>query len=389
MPEAAEQPLVRPATAQKPGFFERNNALPPEIIEGILREKQIAVLGGAFGMGKSPLLVDLTICTLYGLPWCGRRIAKRPVIAIDFENPPAMFKENLTNIAKRRGVPRPEVPDDLDIYLYTDDVTERATKRLIECMGKEPYKRLNLLIEALERKPNALVLIDPIDLLFPASDKLKSEDILWQYNALRHMLSYFPKAAVILTRNLRKRDRRGGAPNLLHDPRGWLEDIAGSLDILNRCDVRIGVDLFNPKAEITDTEIAEGVRILNGVRRGESFEALYIRPAHIKDETGKLVVNSEGKVTLAGFEAAEALGLVAVLTPKQFNYWENLPGEFRFEDGAKEVPRVTLSRILQKAQGVDAVRLEGGVWRKRKEAEIGVTWESMGISEPGEASVNE
>jgi hypothetical protein len=55
--------IPRPA----PGFFERNDEERKEIIEGILREGQLAAFAGAFGMGKSPVLADLAVHFIYGL----------------------------------------------------------------------------------------------------------------------------------------------------------------------------------------------------------------------------------------------------------------------------------------------------------------------------------
>lgn len=368
--EPPESTLVRPATAKERGFFERNCDLPPEVIEGILREKQIAVLGGDYGVGKSPFLADLTICALYGLEWCGRKISQRSVIAIDFESGGPMYRNNLLNIAQRRGVELPRVPEDLDIYLYNDDASERATKVLHAHMIKFGEARLSFLREALQRQPNALVLIDPVDLLFPAANKLKSEDIVEQYGLLRNLFIAFPQAAFLLTRNLRKKDRRDKhAPNLLRDPRGWLENISGSLDILNRSDVRIGIDLFKANT-VSDVgaDNPEGIRVVNGIRRGEALEPLLIQPAPRIDDSGKIMLTAEGKIALAGFELADvSIGLGTVLTDTQLGQWQKLPAEFHFEEFAdKIVPRASLSRLLEKAKGAGAVRSENGVWRKRQ-----------------------
>jgi putative ribosome biogenesis GTPase RsgA len=43
------------------GFFDRNNTLGAEIIEGFIREQQICVFAGPYCVGKSPLLADITV----------------------------------------------------------------------------------------------------------------------------------------------------------------------------------------------------------------------------------------------------------------------------------------------------------------------------------------
>jgi len=112
-----------------PGFFERDLELPPEALEGIAREKQIVAFAGYFGMGKSPALENLTVCAIRGIPWCGKAVAQRPVIAFDFESASAKYRLDIKNIAERFRVRVPIVPDELDIYLANADlVTERNTE---------------------------------------------------------------------------------------------------------------------------------------------------------------------------------------------------------------------------------------------------------------------
>ena len=55
-------------------FFERNTEQREEIIEGLIREGQLVPLAGTFGIGKSPLIADLTVHVLNGVDWCGRQV---------------------------------------------------------------------------------------------------------------------------------------------------------------------------------------------------------------------------------------------------------------------------------------------------------------------------
>ncbi len=135
-------------------------------------------------------------------------------------------------------------------------------------------------------------------------------------------------------------------PKLVTDPREWLEEVCGTLDILNRSDVRLGMD-FHDSDEI--------VRVVNGVRRGEDMHPLLIRPVTYND-------------ALAGFELCPPndLGLKDVFTPKQLEYWDKLPAKFRFEEVAdKTIPRASLKRLLDRAKSVGIVEQDNGAWQKR------------------------
>lgn len=133
-------------------------------------------------------------------------------------------------------------------------------------------------------------------------------------------------------------------PKLLTDPREWLEEVCGTLDILNRSDVRLGMDIHD-----------EDVRVINGIRRAEEMCPLLIRPVTRND-------------VLAGFELCPPndLGLKAVFTPKQLDYWDKLPAKFRFEEVADQsVPRASLKRLLDRAKSVGIVEQDNGAWQKR------------------------
>lgn len=349
MPTAAEPlaVLARPTEilAAAGNFFERNTEQRREIIEGLIREQQLAAFAGPFGVGKSPTLADIVMHVLSGSPWCGRLVERRPVIHFDLETPGPVYKANLRNIATRLGVPRPTVPEELDVYLEHDKADEPSTSKLLTALEQQLPARLALLEEALTAKPNALVIIDPLELLFRI-DTGKKQHILALYAALRRLLSKYPEAATLITFNLRKWAKKDSTrPDLLTDPREWMEEVCGTLDILNRSDVRLGMDIHD-----------EEVRVINGIRRGEEMHPLLIRPVSI--EGGNL----------AGFELCppDGLNLHAAFTPKQLEYWDKLPASFRFEEAADRlVPRSSLKRLLDRAKSLGIIEHVNGEWRKK------------------------
>jgi RecA-family ATPase len=133
----ATREIVVPALEPPTGFFEHNTEPRREIIEGLIREGQIAAIGGPFGVGKSPLLQDLSICRTRGITWCGRRVEAGPVILFDFESAGPAYRRGISNICRRYGVTLPLVPEELDAYLLNDDGHFPATSKLLEAVAEE------------------------------------------------------------------------------------------------------------------------------------------------------------------------------------------------------------------------------------------------------------
>ena len=315
----------------------------PEIIEGLIREAQLASLGGAFGVGKTPLLIDLTVCVPHGLPFCGRATAPRPVVYFDLEGKGKVFRRNVVRSARRRGVRPPTQPQQLETYIEGDKDHKPGTKELRVLLPRSMPEKLDFLRSILSRKPNALIIIDPLERLLRI-DTNKKPQVMALYGALRSLLAEFPHSDILMTFNLRKADRRSPPPPLIEHPHGWLQEVCGTLDIHNRSDVRLGMDFYD-----------EDVRVINGVRRGEEMHPLLIRP--VGDP-------AEG---LAGFELCPAgdLDLARALTARQQEHWQMLPNQFRFEEVAERlVPRSSLSRLLARVKSLGIVTEDAGVYRK-------------------------
>ena len=304
-------------------YFEEDIPERPEIVAGVFRESQIVTLAGPFNVGKTPLLAHLGAQVSRGLPWCGRETVQRPVAHFDFESSDPAFRTNYLNIC---GGQPPEVPEQLEPYVLNGDYTDPRTKLLLSS-GTVP-EMMKLAINILERKPTSLLIFDPVELAFPI-DVLKKGDVLRLYKGFRKLLSQFPHAAILSTHNLRKTDRKVELPDLASDPHGWLQEIAGSLDIVNRSDVRIGV-----------TRYREGVMVVNGVRRNEDMHPLLLAP--IDDNPDKL----------AGFRPISTgmPDLIRIFSPEQLSYWTRLPSAFSFSDHANNgIPKGSLSRLVHRA----------------------------------------
>jgi hypothetical protein len=99
-------------------------------------------------------------------------------------------------------------------------------------------------------------------------------------------------------------------------------------------------------------------RVINGIRRGEEFDPLLVRPVeHLGNPAGfELVAPSDTVLFLA-------------LSPRQAEHWKKLPPEFAFDDVAgKQVPRSSLSRIIKRAESLGALTKDSATGRYRKVA---------------------
>jgi hypothetical protein len=146
-------------------FFSRTYAPQEEIIEGILREGQIATLGGDYGMGKTPLLQDWVADLINGVTWCGRNVRRRPVIHLDFESNPSTFSESIRRICTQRDILLPRAPS-FRPFLYLSDPKLPDTKELFEAIEGPTEKRFQWLDKLLSSTPDAVVIVDPFDMLF-------------------------------------------------------------------------------------------------------------------------------------------------------------------------------------------------------------------------------
>ena len=323
-------------------YFKRNRRPQQDVVEGLLCESKITVLGGDYGVGKSPLISDLVLHLTNGLDWCGRKVEKRPVIHFDFETPATKYKTDLECGARRLRLPLPRVPDMLEPFFQHDSVKEPNTARLLDAIGSTE-KCLALVEDSLSKKPKAVVIFDPLELFIPI-DKLKGKEIVAFYQHLRRLFGTYPHASVLCTFNLRKPDTKNTQKaNLLSDARGWLREVSGVNEIMTRSDIRLGIDFFDDE---------QAVRVINGVQRGEPFNPLLIQPAGDPE---------------AGFELCppDKFSLRDVFAPKQAQYWQMLPQSFTFSEGLRTgVPRSSLFRLIQRAMSVGLLRSENEKWIK-------------------------
>lgn len=318
-------------------FFTEEVPRRPEIVGGLFREGQIITFAGPFNVGKTPLLADLGAHIASGTPWCGREVVKRPVLHFDFESSDPDFRRTYRNISKRLQV-NLTVPDDICPFLLGGSIKDKRTRALLKISSSgEMMKFLN---QMLTQMPTALMIFDPIEMAFPF-DVMKKTSVLSVYRSFRELTGTFQRSAVLNTHNLRKDQRRPGStqPDLMLDPHGWLQEVSGNLDLINRSDVRIGVARYS-----------DNVIVLNGARRGEEFHPLLLSPVDDDPEE------------LAGFRnlISSKDDITKLLSPVQVRYWSELPDRFRFTDHANNgIPKSSLSRLLKRCTSLGLLTSDG------------------------------
>lgn len=332
-------------------YYTPNLRADEDVIEGVARGGQLVVMAGSFNVGKSPLLQDLAVSLVHGVPWCGRKVKKRPVVYFDLENPDLTIRLNTMHICERKGVDFPRVPDELEPYNLHGTHPDSGCDKLASLMQlKSGMDAVTFIEEILSRKPNAVVMIDPAEMLFKI-DTIRKVPVLELFGRIRAILTRFPEAIIILTFNLRKQDPGREKPDLLHNPRVWLEEVCGTLDLINRSDIRLGMDYLDEEKD---------QRVINGVRRGEPFDPIVVKS-----------IGKDGE--LAGFEIVshKEADLLSSLTKKQKAYYVQLPEWSHFDEVAdKIVPRASLWRLLNRLKSLGLVEEVDGLWHKTAQVQL-------------------
>lgn len=324
----------------------------PEVVEGLFREGNLVTVSGGFGVGKSPFINDLMFAVAHGADWCGRRTTPHPILVIDHESLEGMFLDNWERLAHRRKLAVPDVPRRAELYMEHGHITDAYTQQLLDAIAKPPAERLHWIGKKLAGKPNAVVVVDPLDMLFTI-DKNKGPQVVWLYRQFRNFKRDFPQASFIFVFNVKKTDRRAAhQPNLLENPHDWLQETSGSLDLQNRADARLGLAYW----ETPDDELL----VLNGVRRGEKMEPILLEPVWYQ-------APGSAQPERTGFQrvASEAVHFANTLSPRMREVWTSLGTTVTKEDLQAEVSRATAYRLLQRALSLGIlVEVSDGVYQK-------------------------
>ena len=328
----------------------------PEIIEGIFRESQLVTVSGGFGAGKSPLLVDWAFCIASGLKWCGRAVSPRPVLLLAHETPDWSFWHTWELLGQRYSITPPGEPM-FEALLEAGSEENASTAELLDVLTQTTDKKLAWVERKIAAKPNVVLAIDPFT-LFLSVDTRKGTHIMALYKWARMLHRRFPAVTFLFSFNLRKKSRMAkDRPSLLKDPRDWLEEASGGLEIQTRSDVRIGMEYRG--------HAADGIHEFNGWRRGEAIEPMLLISVVMGED-------AQGKPLLAGFEPTPLVDedVADLLSPRMKTVYDGLvPGDtYTVADLAALLPRSTAYNLRNRLLKLGLVEAaQGGGFRRRAE----------------------
>src|SRR6266446_5016630 len=95
-------------------FFSYPIEAPPDIVSGIISERQIGYLAADWCLGKTPVFQQLALCVAKGIPFLGQETTKRPVVILDAETPYEDYRPSIERIAKRLEV----AVDDVNLHIF-------------------------------------------------------------------------------------------------------------------------------------------------------------------------------------------------------------------------------------------------------------------------------
>lgn len=345
---SCETTLISTASSLPVGnqFFAYPIEAPPDIVSGIISERQIGYLAADWCLGKTPVFQQLALCVAKGIPFLGQETIKRPVVILDAETPYEDYRPSIERIATRLEV----AVDDVNLHPFLRHGHEHdADSKAFRAVIGNQSKVESFLREQLTKYQNPLVLIDPLMEIIPYKEN-EAESAMRVYNVLRSILGEYPDAAFLFTLHLRKgyaipdTKSRSSWHALLNNPREWFKEVAGSNKLGAHADVRLGM---------TATSSSEAQMIINGFKRGK--EAAFLCFEKAVDDRGEY----DGFIVSRLPDSARMK-----LTSQQETEISKLPHRFRFSEVAdKDIPHSSLARLLKAGQKAGrAFKASDGFW---------------------------
>jgi AAA domain len=240
--------LIRPATldeiiAVKQKHALRNHRDTPGdagaetrfIVDGLIPQRQLGVLVGNSGLGKSPALYQLGLCAAAGIPFLGDQTVESDVLYFDFENGAGESRLLEARIATYLGLPL--VPEHF-LRWNADDCAASFNKP-----GQTVEDIICDWAGALAGTGRAkLVLVDPLRYWLTHIEDARYADA--EIQRARRVIRD-TGATIQGVHHLRRvsAKEREGIPDLEVNPRAWIHGMSrGAVALINGSDVRLGFD---------------------------------------------------------------------------------------------------------------------------------------------------
>jgi hypothetical protein len=187
--KAAKLPPIEDSNA----FLGRPIAKPPVLIEGLLKQKRIMVLGAASKIGKTWTLVNLAISVASGQPWLGCNTTKGKVLYLNFELPDDEMQERIEAVKIARCITLED--GQLDVW----NLSEHSA----------PYDViLPVISERIKTKEYSAIVLDSIYCMYGELDENSAGDVADLMNELRKLANK-SRAAIVFAHHFSKGNQAG------------------------------------------------------------------------------------------------------------------------------------------------------------------------------------
>jgi hypothetical protein len=314
---------------------------PKDIIEGLICERQNALLMGRFGVGKTMLGTQLTLHLATGREFLGCKIL-RPyrTMYVDFENDIGDMKDRLAKQQSALELTEQErkLLDTNWTFVDAGD-PERLLYGTILDAGTNAFEPLRTLVQ--EHKPDVLV-IDNLGLATTKGDLKETEEARRFYANLKHLRSAdesLKNGAIMVFHHVTKPGERDGnspAVSLLTSPYEFLSRARGTGRLL---------DFARARLALAEEMVAKKpCYVVNGINRSLAFVPLILQ---FNPDTLSFERHEDRNLR---FEA------VFGARPKGREIYKALPGEFLFTQAA-EVRDPLTGRPFNKGTVSDTIKL--------------------------------
>ncbi len=240
---------------------------PTPIIEGLLYEGHVAIVGGAFGQGKTNLFLQASLEMAIGHQLLGREITRPYRVAfIDTENHGGEMKARLERLRERRHFTERELELLNSNWTY-EDITVPGELEDINLAYQVDMTRLDAYIS--RYSPEVLIL-DCFGKLFRGDEK-DEKLIKWfcdGVNGLTRKHASLQKGGIVILHHTTKPDENASR-DLIADPRKMLNAIRGNGRLLDFIPDRLGMGEFHGPSGV--------YYALNGITRSGTTQALLLQ----------------------------------------------------------------------------------------------------------------
>jgi len=313
------------------------------LIGGLIPQRTISVVAGDSGIGKSPLLYQAAICVAAGVPFLGRNVSQGPVLYLDFENGLGDVDELVGRLSRHLGLP--QAPENLLTWNYNNASPRWAASQLPEMIR--------------DVRP-AWVLIDSLSGFAPECEE-KASNVTHVFQSFRKSISECG-TAITVVHHLKKPSVKPqeAPPPLEENPRQWFLQVRGSGNLINACDIRIGVATSVKAKHFEDLNgrSHDVALVLGGYGRirGKIATTFVARALDEDDEP-------------LGYD--ELAGVSLLFNQEQEDAYPRLPAVFKFKDAQRAYGKgaQATTDFLKKCIGVGIMRKDGREYRKVEVAE--------------------